>query len=191
LEFDTHDIIDIMSEEKLLKCSVCKLEKPETEFHVCKKYVNRGRHYLCKQCTSEYRKKMYEKDIEKSRADVRKWQLANPEKLKKSYKNWAKRNPLKMLLKNIKNKCRWGNIPFNLTLEDIKVPDICPVFGIPLMHNSVGMKDNSPSVDRLIPEKGYIKENIRVISWRANRLKCDGTLQELEAIVKYMKENCN
>jgi len=47
--------------------------------------------------------------------------------------------------------------------------------------------DNVPSVDRIDPTKGYIKGNVEVISWRANHLKNNATVEELEAIVNYMK----
>lgn len=49
--------------------------------------------------------------------------------------------------------------------------------------------DNSPSIDRLVPHKGYVKGNVRVVSNRANRFKQDCTLEEMELIFKYMKEN--
>jgi hypothetical protein len=43
-------------------------------------------------------------------------------------------------------------------------------------------------IDRIDTSKGYLKDNIKVISWRANRLKSDGTLEELEKIVNYMRK---
>jgi hypothetical protein len=38
---------------------------------------------------------------------------------------------------------------------------------------------NSPSLDRIVPEVGYIDGNVRVISDRANRLKSNRTLVQL------------
>jgi hypothetical protein len=76
----------------------------------------------------------------------------------------------------------------SLTLEDIIIPEICPVLKIPLKAD-LQSSDNSPSLDRLIPSKGYIKENVRVISSRANMIKNCGTTKEHEMIVSYMKEN--
>lgn len=47
--------------------------------------------------------------------------------------------------------------------------------------------DSSPSLDRLIPAKGYVKGNVRVISRRANCLKSNGTLEEFRAVMAYME----
>lgn len=52
-------------------------------------------------------------------------------------------------------------------------------------------KDCAPSLDRLVPALGYVRGNVRVISHRANRLKGDALIEEIEAVLHYMKEaNC-
>jgi hypothetical protein len=57
------------------------------------------------------------------------------------------------------------------------------------LKRGVGKFDScSPSLDRIVPELGYVKGNVRVISDRANRIKRDATLEELRAIVKYVEE---
>ena len=48
------------------------------------------------------------------------------------------------------------------------------------------VKYNSPSLDKIIPKKGYTKNNISVISYRANTIKSDGRLDEFVKIYKYM-----
>lgn len=48
-------------------------------------------------------------------------------------------------------------------------------------------RDNSPSLDKLIPDLGYVKGNVAVISWRANRFKSDGTLEEIRMIADWME----
>ena len=61
--------------------------------------------------------------------------------------------------------------------EDFIPLNKCPILGIPLIRNS-GNQDNSPnspSLDRLIPEKGYIKSNVQFISFKANRIKNNGS----------------
>ncbi|MCA3718382.1 MAG: hypothetical protein IM674_09025 [Brevundimonas sp.] len=42
--------------------------------------------------------------------------------------------------------------------------------------------DASPSLDRIDPHKGYVPSNVRVISDRANRLKGDRSLSEIQAL---------
>jgi hypothetical protein len=78
--------------------------------------------------------------------------------------------------------------PFDLTVDDIVIPEVCPVLGIPLVSGGGGFSPDSPSVDKIDPKKGYVKGNICVISWRANKLKSDATLEELVAVVNYMAE---
>ena len=77
------------------------------------------------------------------------------------------------------------NVPFNLRLEDIPpFPERCPVFGIILERGTSKRKDSSPSLDRIIPEFGYTRGNVRVISWRANSLRSNASLQELRMLLR-------
>jgi len=47
---------------------------------------------------------------------------------------------------------------------------------------SLDRKDNTKD-----NTKGYTKDNVRVISWEANRIKHALTLEQAEALVRYMK----
>lgn len=90
------------------------------------------------------------------------------------------------MLSGAKCRAKRKGIVFDLKLEDIpEVPVICPILEIPLkVHEGVsGWHDDSPSLDRITNDKGYIKDNVRIISNRANRLRCDASLEELEKIV--------
>lgn len=69
------------------------------------------------------------------------------------------------------------------------MPTICPVLGIPLVLGQGKLHDNSPTLDRIIPELGYVKGNVKVISYKANRIKNNGTLADLEAVIRYMKQD--
>ena len=83
------------------------------------------------------------------------------------------------------------NIPFTICFEDIEQPTHCPILGIPLNYGWSGLNKRDPakaSIDKLVPELGYVPGNVFVISWRANRLKGDGTIQDFEAILSYIKE---
>jgi hypothetical protein len=76
-------------------------------------------------------------------------------------------------------------------LESLSVPDTCPVLNIPLNYDGYEGKgwtrtDNSPSIDRIDSNKGYEKDNIQIISWRANRIKNDSTPEELRLLADYM-----
>jgi hypothetical protein len=88
-----------------------------------------------------------------------------------------------------KNRAKHSGLDYDLGMKELTIPTHCPVLGIALKHNTARRLDNSPSIDRIDSSKGYTKDNVRVISWRANKLKNNGTLEELEAVVRYMKLN--
>ena len=92
------------------------------------------------------------------------------------------------MLARAKSRAKQNNIPFNLTLEDIIIPDTCPLLGIKIESTKNKNSPNNPSLDRIIPSKGYVKGNIWIISNRANTLKNDATIQELELLVENLKK---
>lgn len=100
-------------------------------------------------------------------------------------------SPWSNYLRSAKSRAQKKNVPFNITAADVEAvwTDICPILGIPLVQLPGQASDNSPSLDRIIPEKGYVKGNIRIISNRANTIKSYGTLEEHRAVVKYMEDH--
>ena len=73
---------------------------------------------------------------------------------------------------------------FDLSPIEIPIiPEFCPVLGIPIRMTGK-LTGNSPTIDRIDNTKGYVKDNIRIISYRANRLKADATIEELKLIIK-------
>ena len=85
-------------------------------------------------------------------------------------------------------------IPFTIEFEDIQQPKFCPVLGIELNYNWSGdhQRDEAKAtIDKVIPSLGYVPGNVFVISWRANKLKSDMTLDELQKIMDYIKEKTN
>lgn len=89
-----------------------------------------------------------------------------------------------------KKRARDQNVPFNLTLDDVAIPKTCPILGVPLRSNARGkvITDNSPSLDKIIPSLGYVAGNVWVISLRANRIKDNASLEEIEMLAKVLKE---
>lgn len=88
------------------------------------------------------------------------------------------------------NKCRDQGIPFNITADDLMpAPLKCPVFGFKLnwYKDGRGGADDSPSIDRLIPEEGYVPGNVKLISLKANRIKNDSDLSELRMVADWVK----
>jgi len=89
-----------------------------------------------------------------------------------------------------KQRAEGRNIPFSITLEDLVIPDICPVLGIEIRLEET-YTDNVPTVDRIVPTLGYIPGNVAVISNKANRLKSDATSSELRRIADWMDAHGN
>ena len=82
-------------------------------------------------------------------------------------------------------------MPFNVSighLVEIFPKDYrCPILGTLMEWGKGGGKRTSPSIDRIDPKKGYVEGNLVWISDRANTMKSDGTLEEHELIVRWMK----
>lgn len=89
-----------------------------------------------------------------------------------------------------RSRARKAGIPFNLTEADLAIPLLCPVLGIPLFRTRGKATQNTPTVDRIFGHLGYIKGNVTVISWKANRLKsnCDDP-SVFEAIASYIRKS--
>jgi len=92
------------------------------------------------------------------------------------------------ILKVKKRNCKRCGVEFSLSIEDISpLPKFCPILGIELNYFSSKTADDSPSIDRFDCSKGYVSGNVKVISNRANRIKNNGSAEELEKIAQYMK----
>jgi hypothetical protein len=103
----------------------------------------------------------------------------------------ATNKDLNVLLNQIKSSAKKRNILFDLTvvdLNELSFPLTCPALGMPLKFNTGGPKDDSYSVDRIDSRLGYTVDNIIIISYRANVLKNNATLEELKMIVDFYQE---
>ena len=99
-------------------------------------------------------------------------------------KEFSKRYPEKALYRHAKTRAKKYNIIFTITLKNIHIPSFCPILGIALYRSAGSNKDHLPSIDRIIPEKGYTAENIQIISWLANRLKANRGAEDHAQIAK-------
>ncbi len=96
-----------------------------------------------------------------------------------------KQQHLKRYLQNARSRAKRDNVPFNLTLQDLAdvATDECPIFHTPFVWGTSLLgkgrtRPDSPTLDRILPELGYIKGNVAFLSYRANRIKDNGTMQE-------------
>lgn len=181
--------------DKMLKiCSDCDQELNISNFSLANKHKNK--HYYsprCKKCTSERNKKHYNNMSpelkEKRRLANIKHYYDNQEKYQKMAREKTQKTPInERLMKSTNDNAKRKNIEHSLKIEDIIIPSICPVLEIPLDCRD---KDHTPSVDRIINSKGYTKENIKIISYRANRIKNNSTPEELLKIYNYFSQTAS
>ncbi len=95
----------------------------------------------------------------------------------------------KTLLNNSRASAMYGGLAHDIGLEDIIIPEVCPVLGIKLDSYAGYRAPGLPSLDRVDSSKGYVKGNVRVISWRANRLKRELSMGEALAIYEYIRDH--
>jgi hypothetical protein len=92
------------------------------------------------------------------------------------------------LLDAARGRCRAKGMEFEITTNDLKpFPTVCPILGLRLIYGGRRRGrghavKSSASIDRLDNSRGYVRGNVRIISWRANKLRSDGTLKELVAV---------
>lgn len=95
---------------------------------------------------------------------------------------------IKLIYNRLKASAKKRNINFTLTipeLNNLSFPITCPILGIPLKFNRGSVEDDSYSVDRIDNSKGYEIDNIIVISYKANRLKSNADLDDLNKISSF------
>lgn len=115
------------------------------------------------------------------------WRTTNHKRMLATLREYRHKYPAYSMRLAARHRAKRKKLPFDLTPNDIVIPEFCPVLGLKLKHGENGWAATSPSLDRVIGELGYVKSNVRVISWRANRLKLDGTVEEFERITAYLK----
>jgi hypothetical protein len=146
----------------------------------------------------EWHKRYRAENAAKLRAQKKQYRAENAEKISKRKQELhaahVEKDPkgtwLRKTFIRAKVRAKKRGLPYDNKCPDLELPDVCPVLGIALVYpNALKNKrsPNSPSLDRLENPLGYVALNLRVISFRANTLKNDATVDELEAIIRYMK----
>lgn len=95
-------------------------------------------------------------------------------------------DPARYLWKVAQSRARKTGVEFTIQVGDVVVPTHCPILGneISILTASAA---NGASLDRIDNTRGYVPGNVAVISRRANRMKGDLSLADLEAISSYMR----
>jgi hypothetical protein len=158
-------------------CYKCKKTLPKSMFSKNKESKD-GLQHKCKPCDNEYQ-----------RSRPRDQEYEKQYRLKKS-KDFDYR--IQGLLNASKQRAKEKNREHDLTKQDLidlfPKDGCCPIFGFKLEWNGGGFRETSPSVDRIDSTKGYTKDNVQIISWKANRIKGYASIEDLEILLSYLKQ---
>ena len=94
----------------------------------------------------------------------------------RSYDYW---DVMTRLVYSARQRAKKFSIEFSISRSDFDIPEVCPLRGVPFEVGKGQHTDDSPTLDRKDPRRGYVKGNVWVISHKANRLKGNFTPIEL------------
>lgn len=172
------DIHTIMEFQTFL-CRRCQQETSEW-------YYTKGkRDGMCKSCRKNYRKEEKREHTKKYISERKEhykqlgdeWRKNNPDYQKK----WEKNCPESRMLRSAKQRAKEIGLECSITQEDIYIPEICPVLKVPFQKGT----RYAASLDRIDNSKGYVPGNVMVISRKANSMKNDATLEEIQLLAEF------
>lgn len=116
--------------------------------------------------------------------------LRDTEKIAIRVKEMTKEDPRGYLLRIARRRAKSNGREISISKNDIIIPTHCPYFPwLKLITlNEKAPAPGSMSIDRIDNTKGYTPDNIEVISYRANVLKRDGTIEEFKALINRMEK---
>jgi hypothetical protein len=184
------------SDPSLKWCNECHRFLPLSEFGWSYSKKRRRINSVCKPCAVKRVQRCPNREITILRSNINKKirKTHNPdyaEHLKRidvKYQQ-SERGKIMSLLNNARKRASMYNIEFNLTPEDIYIPDRCPILGKPFIVGVLGGSDYSISLDRIDPDKGYVKGNVQVISKLANSMKQNASVEDLKSFANYILNN--
>lgn len=155
--------------------------------------------------------KWKEANPDKVKAYGKKWRDANPDKVKARDQKWREARPedhkaqsaravrkihqdpiakARRMIGSSKTRAKKRGLPHSISYEDLlPIPSVCPALGTPLSLSGTYINGNVASLDRINNNIGYVPGNVAVISRRANSIKNDATIEELELVLAYMKRH--
>ena len=158
-------------------CSRCKEIKPIPAFNKNRRRPD-GVQSMCRTCTQ---------------AGYKRWEKEEARRYNKD--TWDDYPVETHLYNSAKSRAKRKGHEFNITIQDIiditPKSKCCPVLGIPLTPGKGRAVDSSPTLDRIDNERGYVRGNICMMSYRANRLKSDSNPDELERIAHWVRSQTN
>jgi hypothetical protein len=169
-------------------CNKCQQDLSATRFYIA---PSGGYRKTCRSCQNKIRSNQRRADgvktREQNRVYMKQYRIENRDKLLAEKKEDRINNPMSQLWRHLTIRKKHLNIDREAFLFNYKVPDICPVLGIPISY--MRTRDNFPSIDRIDPNRPYQLGNIAIISYRANMIKSVGSAMEHIQISNWMQKN--
>ena len=167
-------------------CTKCGLEKPHEDYELAPR-LKTGRRANCRVCKllqdKERRLRRTPEQIARTKAmsflrrpkDTEthaRYRRNNQEAIRKSVKKHREKYRMKFLLYHARDRSSKKGIPYDLDehraeLEARLDKGLCELTGFPFASGN-GRQFNSPSLDRIHPNLGYVYTNIRLICLSAN-----------------------
>lgn len=151
--------------------------EPCSSGHISERYVKCNK---CTGCVSFRHKRHYTANREANIATSRAYRAANADTLSiKSKDKWRELTSngwIRLSIRAAKKRAKERGVDFDIAVAKIAMPKVCPYFGMPFI---IGDHNWRPSFDRIDPAKGYVIGNVQIISMKANRMKNDGSLDDL------------
>ena len=169
------------------QCLKCKDHKPRSSFSKDLSRKDKLRPY-CKTCCSLYGKQWRENNKDEITAYDKNYYVNNKAGYRRRQQTFRENSTEKYLVGLARRRAKRKGLEFSLTFRDITIPAVCPVLGIAIELHRGSAQDSSPSIDRTDNAKGYTPDNVLIISKRANELKRDASLSELQRLASFYTE---
>jgi len=145
-------------------CTKCEQNLPADLFARNPNHQD-GLQSRCRECCNKIERERYQDEDYKERRATKN-------------RAWQENNPERMMWISARSRAHMRAIPHTITVNDIYIPDKCPICERPLKKGTGKLSGFSPSLDVYDPALGYIPGNIWVICFTCNRIKQDMTGEE-------------
>lgn len=152
---------------------------------VPKKIYNAKYHEENRKSQNDGRRARYWKRRDKELEKMREYQRINVVKLRAIGRAKHREDPRVNMLANAKMRAKKKDIEFSITINDLPIPDRCPVLGVRFVIGEGVSHQFSPALDRIDNHKGYIKGNVIIVSHKVNTAKNNCSPEELVRIADF------
>lgn len=139
-----------------------------------------------------------QKNPEGARASCRKYYAKNPEVCNAMTTEWRRKRKeavnsgdlgalQKKLCQGTRKRAKKAGWEHTILPTDIPVTgNICPATGATMKWHTGKAENDSYTLDRIDPTKGYIPGNVQVLSMLANRMKSDAPIPTLVSFARWV-----